>query len=145
VADEVFAKAAAKGVALIVRVPLASGLLSGRFSKDTMFASTDHRAYNANGEAFNAGETFSGIQFEKGVEFAERIKTMLPDERTAQWALRWILDHPEVTTVIPGASKVSQVQSNVAASSLPPLSNEQHQQLRRLYDEEIKPVIRGHY
>lgn len=145
VADEVFAKAAEKGVALIVRVPLASGLLSGRFSKDTKFESTDHRNYNANGEAFNTGETFSGIQFEQGVEFAERIKAMLPDDGTAQWALRWILDHPEVTTVIPGASKVSQVQSNVAASSLSPLSKEVHQQLRQLYDEEIKPAIRGHY
>lgn len=145
VAGEVFAKAAEKGVALIVRVPLASGLLSGKFSKETKFSSTDHRNYNANGEAFNTGETFSGIQFEQGVEFAERIKAMLPDERTAQWALRWILDHPEVTTVIPGASKPSQVQSNVAASALPPLTADVHQQLRKMYDEEIKPAIRGHY
>ena len=145
VADEIFAKAAEKGVALIVRVPLASGLLSGKFSKQTTFGSTDHRNYNANGEAFNTGETFSGIQFEQGVEFAERIKGLLPDERTAQWALRWILDFPEVTTVIPGASKPSQVQSNVAASSLPSLSTDAHQQLRKLYDEEIRPAIRGHY
>ena len=145
VADEVFAKAAEKNVALIIRVPLASGLLSGRFNKNTSFASTDHRNYNANGEAFNTGETFSGIQFEKGVEFAEKIKALLPDDRTAQWALRWILDFPEVTTVIPGASKPSQVQSNVAASALPPLSKDVHQQLRKLYDDKIKPAIRGHY
>lgn len=145
VADEIFKKAAEKGVALIVRVPLASGLLSGKFSNQTTFQSTDHRNYNANGEAFNTGETFSGIQFEKGVGFAERIKGMLPDERTAQWALRWILDFPEVTTVIPGASKPLQVQSNVAASSLAPLPAAIHQQLRRLYDGEIKPAIRGHY
>jgi aryl-alcohol dehydrogenase-like predicted oxidoreductase len=145
VADEVFAKAAEKGVALIVRVPLASGLLSGRFTRDTKFESTDHRNYNANGEAFNTGETFSGIQFDQGVEFAEQIKNIFPDDRTAQWALRWILDHPEVTTVIPGASKVSQVQSNVAASSLSPLSKDAHHQLRKLYDDEIKPAIRGHY
>ncbi|RYF81523.1 MAG: aldo/keto reductase [Chitinophagaceae bacterium] len=145
VADEVFAKAAAKGVALIVRVPLASGLLSGKFTKETKFESSDHRNYNANGEAFNTGETFSGIQFSQGVEFAEKIKAILPDDRTAQWALRWILDHPEVTTVIPGASKPSQVQSNVAASSLPPLAKDIHQQLRKLYDEDIKPAIRGHF
>jgi aryl-alcohol dehydrogenase-like predicted oxidoreductase len=145
VADEVFAKAAEKNVALIVRVPLASGLLSGRFNKETKFESTDHRNYNANGEAFNTGETFSGIQFEQGVDFAEKIKALLPDDKTAQWALRWILDHPEVTTVIPGASKPSQVQSNVGASSLQPLSKEVHEQLRKLYDEEIKPAIRGHY
>jgi aryl-alcohol dehydrogenase-like predicted oxidoreductase len=145
VADEIFAKAAQKGVALIVRVPLASGLLSGKFTKGTTFESTDHRNYNANGEAFNTGETFSGIQFNQGVEFAQRIKALLPDDRTAQWALRWILDFPEVTTVIPGASKPSQVQSNVAAAELPPLSKNVHQQLWELYDKEIKPAIRGHY
>ena len=145
VADEIFAKAAEKNVALIIRVPLASGLLSGKFNKGTTFESTDHRNYNANGEAFNTGETFSGIPFEQGVEFAERMKSMLPDDRTAQWALRWILDHPEVTTVIPGASKPSQVQSNVAAVELPPLTEDAHRRLRKLYDEEVKPAIRGHY
>lgn len=145
VADEVFAEAAKKGVALIVRVPLASGLLSGKFSKETQFGASDHRHYNANGEAFNTGETFSGIQFDQGLEFTEKIKSSLPDHRTAQWALRWILDHPEVTTVIPGASKPPQVQSNVEASALPPLSAEVHQQLRKLYDAEIRPAIRGRY
>ena len=145
VADEVFAEAAKRDVALIVRVPLASGLLSGRFTPQTTFAATDHRNYNANGEMFNTGETFSGIPFDKGVEFAEKIKALLPDERTAQWALRWILDHPEVTTVIPGATKPSQVKGNVAASDLSPLSLEVHRKLRILYDQEIKPTIRGHY
>ena len=145
VAEEVFAEAAKKNVALIVRVPLASGLLTGKFSKETKFESTDHRNYNANGEAFNTGETFSGVPFEKGVEFADRIKALLPDDRTGQWALRWILDFPEVTTVIPGASKPSQVESNAAVSELPPLSVIVHQQLRRLYADEIKPAIRGKY
>lgn len=145
VADEVFAKAKEKGVSLIVRVPLASGLLSGKFNADTQFAPKDHRNFNANGEAFNAGETFSGIDFKQGVKLAEEMKTMLPDERMAQWAIRWILDHPEVTTVIPGASKISQVNSNVEASGLTPLSADVHQQLRKLYDEEIKGQIRGHF
>lgn len=145
VADEVFAKAKEKGVALIVRVPLASGLLSGKFSTDTQFSSTDHRNFNANGESFNAGETFSGIDFKEGVKLAGQIKTLLPDERMAQWAIRWILDHPEVTTVIPGASKISQVNSNVEASGLTPLSVDVHQQLRKLYDEQIKEQIRGHF
>jgi aryl-alcohol dehydrogenase-like predicted oxidoreductase len=145
VADEVFAKAKERGVALIVRVPLASGLLSGKFKEDTQFGSTDHRNFNANGESFNAGETFSGIDFKEGVKLAGQIKTLLPDERMAQWAIRWILDHPEVTTVIPGASKISQVNSNVEASTLPPLSPEVHQQLRKLYDEQIKGQIRGHF
>ncbi|CAM3679746.1 aldo/keto reductase [Mucilaginibacter galii] len=145
VADEVFAKAKEKGVALIVRVPLASGLLSGKFKEDTQFGGTDHRNFNANGEAFNAGETFSGIDFKEGVKLAGEIKQLLPDERMAQWAIRWILDHPEVTTVIPGASKISQVNSNVEASTLPPLSPQVHQQLRKLYDEQIKGQIRGHF
>ena len=145
VADEVFAKAKEKGVALIIRVPLASGLLSGKFKPDTRFNNSDHRNFNANGQAFNAGETFSGVDFQRGVALADKIKKVLPDDRMAPWALRWILDFPEVTTVIPGATKVSQVVSNVSASSLPPLSKNIHQQLRNLYDEEIKPQIRGHY
>jgi len=145
VADEVFAKAKQKGVALIVRVPLASGLLSGKFNQNTHFEKNDHRNYNANGEAFNAGETFSGIDFKEGVRMAEKMKAILPDTRMAQWAIRWILDHPDITTVIPGASKISQVQSNVAASELPPLSQNIHQQLRKLYNDEVYDKIRGHF
>ncbi|MES2278032.1 MAG: aldo/keto reductase [Bacteroidota bacterium] len=145
VANEVFAKAKEKGVAIIVRVPLASGLLAGKFNADTTFAAKDHRNYNANGEAFNAGETFSGIDFKEGVKLSQQIKTLLPDDRMPQWAIRWILDHPEVTTVIPGASKISQVNSNVEASLLPALPADTHQALRELYDEQIYKQIRGHY
>jgi len=145
VADEVFAKAKEKNVAIIVRVPLASGLLTGRFNEHTSFADNDHRNYNANGEKFNAGETFSGVDFKEGVQLANEIKSMLPDDRMAQWAIRWILDHPEVTTVIPGASKISQVHSNVEASGLSPLSQQAHTALRKLYDEKIHDKIRGHY
>lgn len=145
VADEVFAAAREKGVALIVRVPLASGLLSGKFSDQTQFPAKDHRHYNANGEAFNAGETFSGIEFHTGIRLARQIASLLPDDHTAQWALRWILDHPAVTTVIPGATKTAQVRSNTAASGLPPLSEELHQSLRKLYDGEIRKEVRGHY
>ncbi len=145
VADEVFARAREKDVAIIVRVPLASGLLSGKFNEQTQFASNDHRNYNANGEAFNTGETFSGIEFNEGVKLSQKIKHLLPDNRMPQWAIRWILDHPEVTTVIPGASKVLQVDSNVEASGLPPLPASVHQQLRSLYDEEIIGKIRGQY
>ncbi|MEO8885842.1 MAG: aldo/keto reductase [Mucilaginibacter sp.] len=145
VADEIFAKAKEKNVALIVRVPLASGLLSGKFTADTHFDAKDHRNFNANGEAFNAGETFSGIDFKQGVQLVDEIKAMLPDERTPQWAIRWILDHPEVTTVIPGATKVAQVHSNVAASALPPLTPHTHNELRKLYDDKIYNSIRGHF
>lgn len=145
VADELFAKAKEKEVALIIRVPLASGLLTGRFSKNTKFSEKDHRYYNADGKAFNAGETFSGIDFATGLSLTKEIGALVPDSHLSAWAIRWILDHPEVTTVIPGASKVAQVESNVAASGFPPLSKVTHQQLRKLYDEKIKPVIRGHY
>jgi aryl-alcohol dehydrogenase-like predicted oxidoreductase len=145
VADEIFAKAKEKDVALIIRVPLASGLLTGKFNEKTTFAANDHRNFNANGDAFNAGETFSGIEFSKGVELSREIGNLFPDNRMAQWSIRWILDHPEVTTVIPGASKVAQVESNVAASALPPLPPETHLRLRSIYDEKIRPVIRGHY
>jgi aryl-alcohol dehydrogenase-like predicted oxidoreductase len=145
IADEVFAKAKEKNVAIIVRVPLASGLLSGKFNEQTKFAQNDHRNYNANGEAFNTGETFSGIEFKEGVKLSREIASLLPDDRMAQWSLRWILDHPEVTTVIPGATKIEQVKSNVAASDLQPLSQQVHQKLRALYDEKIRVAIRGHY
>ena len=145
VADEVFAKAKEKGVALIIRVPLASGLLTGKFTEQTTFSATDHRNYNKDGNAFNAGETFSGIEFNEGLKISKEISELLPDHRMAQWAIRWILDHPEVTTVIPGASKISQVQSNMEASSLPALSPKIHQQLKTLYDGKIKSKIRGHY
>jgi aryl-alcohol dehydrogenase-like predicted oxidoreductase len=145
VADEVFTKAAERGVAIIVRVPLASGLLSGKFNSQTQFVQNDHRNYNANGDAFNAGETFSGIEFNEGVKLSDKIKGLLPDNRMPQWAIRWILDHPEVTTVIPGASKIAQVNSNVEASKLPNLSPVIHQQLKDVYDAEIYDKIRGHF
>jgi aryl-alcohol dehydrogenase-like predicted oxidoreductase len=145
VADEIFVKAKEKDVAIIVRVPLASGLLSGKFNEQTTFSQHDHRNYNANGEAFNVGETFSGIEFSQGIKFSRKIARLLPDNRMAQWALRWILDHPQVTTVIPGATKVSHVESNMQASALEPLSASVRGSLRNLYDQQIQPVIRGRY
>lgn len=144
-ADEIFEKAAQKDVALIIRVPLASGMLTGKFDENTTFSEDDHRNFNANGEAFNVGETFSGIQFDKGLELVRKIEQILPEKEMPQLALRWILDHPQVTTIIPGASKPEQVISNAAASSLDPISEETHKALRELYDNEIKPNIRGRY
>jgi aryl-alcohol dehydrogenase-like predicted oxidoreductase len=145
VSSEVFKMAAEKGVAIIARVPLASGLLTGKFDEQTTFSENDHRHYNANGEKFNTGETFSGIEFKEGVRIADKIKTLLPDGRMAQWALRWILDCPEVTTVIPGASSVNQVYSNVEASDLPELPSNTIWQLNKLYKEEIYGKIRGRF
>jgi aryl-alcohol dehydrogenase-like predicted oxidoreductase len=145
IADELFARAKEKGVALIIRVPLASGLLTGKFNERTTFAPNDHRNFNAHGEAFNAGETFSGVDFKHGLAMVNELSALLPDDRISQWAIRWILDHPEVTTVIPGASKISQVERNMASSGLPALSPDVHRQLRALYDDKIRAAIRGHY
>lgn len=144
-ADDFFDTAAQRDVALIARVPLASGLLTGKFNAQTVFAPNDHRHYNADGEAFNAGETFSGIPFTEGLEIAEKMKAILPDGNLAAQSIRWILDHPAITTVIPGASKVSQVENNVSASLLPPLDTETHTQLRKLFDREVRSIIKGHY
>lgn len=143
ISEAFFDEAAAKQVAVIVRVPLASGLLSGKLSEDTVFDKDDHRNYNANGEMFNAGETFSGIPFQEGIALAREIAQLMPDDRLAVWALRWILDHPQVTTVIPGASKMYQVRSNMAASDLSPLPADVHSALRAIYDEKIRQQIRG--
>lgn len=144
-AEDFFREAAEKEVSLIVRVPLASGLLTGKFDENTTFPEDDHRNFNADGEAFNVGETFSGIKFEKGVKLARKIEEIMPDGDMPQLALRWILDHPEVTTVIPGATKKKHVISNTGASELQPLSEEVHEKLADLYEDEIRPNIRGRY
>lgn len=142
-ADELFVKAKEKDVSIIVRVPLASGLLTGKFDKSTTFAENDHRNFNADGEAFNVGETFSGLPFEKGLELTRKVEEILPPVPMPQAAIRWILDHPQVTTVIPGASRAPQVVSNIYASDLKPFPKDIHRKLRELYDDEIRPEIRG--
>ncbi|MDX1765769.1 MAG: aldo/keto reductase [Candidatus Saccharimonadales bacterium] len=141
-----FDQAKAKQVALIVRLPLASGLLSGKMTKDTKFAEDDHRNYNRDGQKFNVGETFSGLPFEKGVDLIEELRPLVPDDMTMpQFALRWVLDHDAVTTVIPGASKISQVESNVSVSSLNPLSDDLHANLEEFYANKVEKYIRGGY
>ena len=137
-----------KNVGVLARVPLASGLLSGKFKKGYKFPEKDHRNYNADGAAFNVGETFAGIPFDRGVEIVEKIKEILkPSEEItmAQLALRWILDHDEVSSVIPGATKIEQAISNAKASSIPSLSKQVHIQIEQLYKTEIEPYIRGKY
>lgn len=135
-------------VGILARVPLASGLLTGRFQSGHKFPETDHRNFNADGKAFNVGETFAGLPFEKGVEAAEKIKAILkPTDKApmAQQSLRWLLDHDAVSAVIPGASKISQAESNAAASDLPRLNPAEHKALNELYVKEIAPFIRGPY
>jgi len=145
-ADAFFATALAKRVALIVRLPLASGLLSGKMGKETHFAENDHRNYNRDGQQFNVGETFAGLRYEKGVELADRLKSYVPEGYTmAQMAQRWILDFPEVTVIIPGASRPDQAHANAAVSNLPPLSEELHARLREFYENEVARHIRGPY
>lgn len=144
---ELLPQAEAKGVGIIVRLPLASGLLTGKFDAHTTFAEDDHRNFNRNGEAFNVGETFAGLPYEKGLELVEQIKNnILPSNlNMVQLALRWILDHKAVSTIIPGASSTKQVVSNAEASSLAPLSPEVHAALTDLYKNKVHSAIRGGY
>ena len=144
--EAVLPRAAERGVGIIARVPLASGLLSGKFSATTTFAAEDHRTYNRHGEAFDQGETFSGVPYEVGLEAVDRLRGIVPTDATmAQFALRWIIDQPGVTTVIPGASRVSQAQANAAAASLAPLTAEQQDACREVYDEFIREHVHGRW
>ncbi len=141
-----FEKAQQKGIAIIVRLPLASGLLAGKFAQTTTFAASDHRHYNRDGDSFNVGETFAGLPFTVGVALADELKSLVPAGMTmAQFAQRWILDFPAVTTIITGATKVSQVESNTAVSTLPPLSPELHHELAAFYQAKVHDHIRGPY
>ena len=124
--EQVLPAAREAGVGIIVRVPLASGLLSGRYDKDTTFDASDHRNYNRQGEMFDVGETFAGVPFEVGLQAVEELKRINDDGTPlAQFALRWVLDQPGVSTVIPGARNPEQVAGNVAAADLPPLREDQ--------------------
>jgi aryl-alcohol dehydrogenase-like predicted oxidoreductase len=140
--ERVLPAAAEAGVGIIVRVPLASGLLSGRYAHDTVFAPEDHRTYNRDGSAFDIGETFAGVPFDIGVDAARRFAALAPDGATpAQVALRWILDQPGVSTVIPGARSPDQARANAAAADLDPLDARTASALAALYDEAIRPHV----
>jgi aryl-alcohol dehydrogenase-like predicted oxidoreductase len=149
--DELFELAKAKGVALIVRLPLASGLLAGKYTQNTSFPASDHRNYNANGEKFNVGETFAGIPFPTAVSLTDRLKPLLGVDKApagasmADLSMRWILDHDAVTTVIPGASRPAQAEANVRASDLPRFPGATHAAIRDFYRREVASHIRGPY
>ena len=140
----IFKEAQKKQVALIVRLPLASGLLSGKLNGGSKFSKNDHRNFNRDGQEFNVGETFSGLPFEKGLELVEEIKKITP-ENLSQLALRWILDFEAVTVVIPGSKSLKQVADNCAASALPSLTEETHKALSEFYLTDVSPHIRGKY
>ncbi|GAB2585443.1 aldo/keto reductase [Streptomyces capparidis] len=140
--ERVLPAAREAGVGIIARVPLASGLLSGRYTKDTVFGPDDHRTYNRHGEAFDRGETFSGVDYATGVEAAAEFAALLPDGVSpAAGALRWIVQQPGVTTVIPGARTPDQARANAEAAALPGLGDAVLDGVRRLYDERIREQV----
>ena len=140
--DEVLPAARAAGVGIIARVPLASGLLSGRYTHETSFAADDHRTFNRHGEAFDAGETFSGVDFDTGVDAAREFAALAPAGATpAQAALRWVIQQPGVSTVIPGARNPEQAEQNAAAARLPPFSDAGLAAIADLYDRRIRAQV----
>ncbi len=144
--EQVLPAALKAGVGIIARVPLASGLLSGRYTKDTKFEANDHRTYNRHGEAFDIGETFAGVDFETGVEAAQEFAALVPEGMTpAQAALRWIIQQPGVTTVIPGARNVTQARANSAAADVPPLSDDVLAAIEDLYDRRIRAQVHSRW
>ncbi|MCW3011912.1 MAG: aldo/keto reductase [Solirubrobacterales bacterium] len=137
-----FREAEARGVGVVVRVPLASGLLSGRYTRETTFGEDDHRQFNRNGEAFDVGETFAGVPFEVGLDAVEELRPLVPEGASlAQLALRWILMHPAVSTVIPGARSPEQAAGNAAAADLPALDGAAMAAIARVYEERIAPHV----
>ncbi|MEN0004188.1 MAG: aldo/keto reductase [Bacteroidota bacterium] len=139
-------QAKAKGVGIIVRLPLASGLLAGKFTTDTTFHESDHRNFNRNGAAFNLGETFAGIPFERGVALADEIKAKLPEGLSmVELSLRWLLDHDAVSTIIPGARNPQQVIGNAKTSELPALATALMEDLEVFYQGKVHEHIRGPY
>jgi aryl-alcohol dehydrogenase-like predicted oxidoreductase len=144
-ADLFFNEARRRQVGILARVPLASGLLTGKLSRETTFAPDDHRAFNRHGESFDRGETFSGLDFETGLRVVEALRPLVPPGQTlAQMALRWILMEPAVTCAIPGAKRPAQVEENVRAADLPPLPEATMSACRELYSRHVRPLVH-HY
>ena len=137
-----FEEAKRRNVGIIVRVPLASGLLTGKVKENTQFPSDDHRSFNREGQAFDKGETFSGVNFEKGLEAVEEIKKLAPAGTSmAQFALRWILMFDAVSCAIPGAKRPSQVEDNVQAADCPPLTEDQMTRVKQIYERNIRSDV----
>jgi aryl-alcohol dehydrogenase-like predicted oxidoreductase len=135
-------EAARRRVGVIVRVPLASGLLSGKYSRDTQFGADDHRNFNRSGDAFDVGETFAGVPFDVGLDAVEELRPLVPPGATlAQMSLRWILMHEAVSTVIPGARSPEQAHANAAAAGLPPLDDDVMARIAEVYRERIAPHV----
>jgi len=143
--DLFFGEAQRRKVGILARVPLSSGMLTGKMSRSTAFEKDDHRQFNRQGESFDRGETFSGLDYETGLQAVEELRPLVPPGMTmSQMALRWILMSPAVTCAIPGAKRPAQVEENVKAADLPPLSNETMKQVREVYDRLVRPHVH-HY
>ena len=141
-AEAFFEAARERGVGILARVPLASGLLTGKLRRDSAFPANDHRQYNRHGEAFDQGETFSGVPYDTGLEAVERLRPLVPEGATlAQLALRWTLMFDAVSCAIPGAKTAAQARDNAAAASLPALSGETMAAVRAVYDDLIRPHV----
>lgn len=141
-----FKEAAKRDIGIIVRVPLASGLLTGKFNSNSKFASNDHRQYNRKGESFDVGETFAGVDFETGLTAVEELKKIVPPGYTMpQFALKWILMHKEVSTVIAGGKSPNQVIENVRASDLPILTSDTMEKTKKIYEKFIKPQVHNRW
>lgn len=140
-AEELLPKAKARDVGILARVPLASGLLTGRYTKDTVFGEKDHRHFNRNGESFDKGETFSGVDYGLGLQAVAELKKLFGTDDLIPYALRWILMHDAVTAVIPGASRAEQVLSNVRAAEQAPLTEAQMKGVQAIYDRYIRPSV----
>jgi aryl-alcohol dehydrogenase-like predicted oxidoreductase len=141
-AERFLAEAARRGVATIIRVPLASGMLTGKFTAQSTFERDDHRHFNRHGEAFDVGETFSGVPYEVGLTAVEELKSLLPAGTSlAQLALRWILMFEGVSTIIPGGKNPRQVEDNSGASELPPLTEQQMRAVRAIYDRDVRGSV----
>jgi aryl-alcohol dehydrogenase-like predicted oxidoreductase len=137
-----FPEAQRRRVGIIARVPLASGLLTGKMTPDTTFSPDDHRSYNRFGQAFDRGETFSGVDFEIGLQAVEELKALVPPGATmTQLALRWILMFDAISCTIPGAKRPDQVADNVRAADLPPLTEMQMAKVRQVYDQYIRDQV----
>jgi aryl-alcohol dehydrogenase-like predicted oxidoreductase len=144
-ADVFFARAKKKKVGILARLPLSSGLLSGKMTKQSQFAKEDHRNFNRHGEQFDRGETFSGVDFDTGVAIVEQLRPLVPKGMSlAQFALRWIQMHPAVTCSIPGAKRPSQVEENARAADLPPISKTKMAAVQKIYDARLRPLVQ-HY
>ncbi|KAB8143912.1 aldo/keto reductase [Chloroflexia bacterium SDU3-3] len=145
-AEQFFAAAAQRNVGILARVPLASGLLTGKLSRSSQFAADDHRSFNRHGEAFDQGETFSGVDYETGLQAAEELRALVPEGATmTQLALRWITMFPEVSCAIPGAKTPEQAAQNAAAADLPPLDDVAMQKVREVYDRLIRAQVEGRW